>query len=60
MENRNAILNSNDISTDEIIEAFDLDELEEKLDDQLSEEFLELEFLEEEKKRLEIRMLWVK
>ena len=39
MENRNAILNSNDISTDEIIEAFDLDELEEKLDDQLSEEF---------------------
>ncbi|WP_314794649.1 hypothetical protein [Gemella sanguinis] len=52
MENRNAILNSNDISTDEIIEAFDLDELEEKLDDQLSEEFLELEFLEEEKKKI--------
>ncbi len=52
MENRNAILNSNDISTDEIIEAFDLDELEEKLDDQLREEFLELEFLEEEKKKI--------
>lgn len=52
MENRNAILNSNDISNDEIIEAFDLDELEEKLDDQLSEEFLELEFLEEEKKKI--------
>ena len=52
MKNRNEILNSNDISNDELIETFDLDELEEKLDDQLSEEFLELEFLEEEKKKI--------
>lgn len=52
MKNEHAILTSNDISNDEIIEAFDLDELEEKLDDQLSEEFLELEFLEEEKKKI--------
>lgn len=48
MANENAILNSND----GIIEEFNLDELEEKLDNQLSEEFLELEFLEEEKKKI--------
>ena len=52
MKNRNEILNSNDISNDELIEAFDLDKLEEKLENQLSEEFLELEFLEEEKKKI--------
>lgn len=48
MANENAILNSND----GIIEEFNLDELEEKLNNQLSEEFLELEFLEEEKKKI--------
>lgn len=47
--NKNAIFNSND----EIIESFDLDELEEKLDNQLSEELSNLEFLEEEKKKIE-------
>lgn len=52
MKNRNEIFKSNDISNDELIEVFDLDKLEEKLDNQLSEEFLELEFLEEEKKKI--------
>lgn len=47
--NENTIFNSND----EIIESFDLDELEEKLDNQLSEELSNLEFLEEEKKKIE-------
>ena len=46
MANENAILN------DEFTESFDFDELEEKLQSQLEEEFSKLEFLKDEKEKI--------
>ena len=52
MANENAILNEGDILSDEFTETFDFDELEEKLQSQLEEEFSNLEFLKEEKEKI--------
>lgn len=49
MAKENAILNDEDILNYEFTESFDFDELEEKLQNQLEEEFSNLEFLKEEK-----------
>ncbi len=49
MDKENAILHETEIIDDE---AFDLDELEEKLQNQLEEELSDLEFLEEEKAKI--------
>ena len=51
----NAILNDRDKSdlNEEFAESFDFDELEEKLQSELEEEFSNLEFLEEEKEKIE-------
>lgn len=49
MAKENAILNDEDILNEEFTEPFDFYELEEKLQSQLEEEFLNLEFLKEEK-----------
>ena len=51
----NAILNDRDESdlNEEFAESFDFDELEEKLQSELEEEFSNLEFLEEEKEKIE-------
>ena len=52
MAKENAIINDNDIFNEEFTESFDFDELEEKLQSQLEEEFLTLEFLKEEKEKI--------
>ena len=52
MAKENAILNDKDILNDEFTETFDFDELEEKLQSQLEEEFSNLEFLKEEKEKI--------
>ena len=52
MARENAILNDEDILNEEFIESFDFDELEEKLQSQLEEEFLKQEFLKEEKEKI--------
>ena len=52
MAKENAILNDEDISNEEFTESFDFDELEEKLQSQLEEEFSNLEFLKEEKEKI--------
>lgn len=52
MAKENAILNDEDILNDEFTESFDFDELEEKLQNQLEEEFSNLEFLKEEKEKI--------
>lgn len=52
MAKENAIINDNDIFNEEFTETFDFDELEEKLQSQLEEEFSTLEFLKEEKEKI--------
>lgn len=54
MAEENAILNDRDESdlNEEFMESFDFDELEEKLQNELEEEFSNLEFLEEEKEKI--------
>lgn len=49
----NAVFNDQDILSDVFTESFDFDELEEKLQSQLEEEFSNLEFLKEEKEKIE-------
>lgn len=46
------MLNDEDILNEEFTESFDFDELEEKLQSQLEEEFSNLEFLKEEKEKI--------
>lgn len=53
MAKDNAVLNDQDILSDDFTESFDFDELEEKLQSQLEEEFSNLEFLKEEKEKIE-------
>lgn len=53
MAKENAILNDEDILNDEFTESFDFDELDEKLQSQLEEEFSNLEFLKDEKAKIE-------
>lgn len=52
MAKENAILNEEDILNEEFTESFDFDELEDKLQSQLEEEFSNLEFLKEEKEKI--------
>lgn len=52
MAKENAILNDEDILDEEFTESFDFDELEEKLQSQLEEEFSNLKFLKEEKEKI--------
>ena len=52
MAKENAILNKNEQLNEDIMESFDFDELEEKLQRQLEEEFSNLEFLKEEKEKI--------
>lgn len=52
MANENAILNDEDILNEEVTESIDFDELEEKLQGQLEEEFSNLEFLKDEKEKI--------
>ncbi len=52
MAKENAVLNDEDILNEEFTESFDFDELEEKLQSQLEEEFSILEFLKEEKEKI--------
>lgn len=52
MAKENAILNDMDIINAEFTETFDFDELEEKLQSQLEEEFSNLEFMKEEKEKI--------
>lgn len=53
MAKENAILNDEDISNDEVTESFDLDELEKKFQSQIEEGFSNLEFLKDEKDKIE-------
>ena len=52
MAEENAILSDNDDLNEEVLESFDFDELEGKLQSQLEEEFSDLEFLKEEKEKI--------
>lgn len=52
MSKENAVQNYEDISSAELDEVFDLDELEEKLQRQLEDELADMRFLEEEKKKI--------
>lgn len=52
MAKENAILNKNEQLNVDFTESFDFDELEEKLQSQLEEEFSNLEFLKEEKEKI--------
>lgn len=52
MANDNAILNIKEGYDDISFESFDLDELEEKLESQLEEEFADLDFLKDEKEKI--------
>ncbi len=52
MATENAVLNDEDIFNEEFNESFDIDELEEKLQSQLDEDFADLEFLKEEKEKI--------
>lgn len=51
-KNEKAVLNEQDVLTEELPEAFDFDELEAKLQDQLEEELSDLEFLQEEREKI--------
>lgn len=53
MEKENAILNDENLFSEEYNNLLDFDELEEKLQSQLEEEFSSLEFLQEEKAKIE-------
>ena len=52
MENENAVFNKGSQIEEDLTEAFDLDELEEKLQSQLEEELEDMEFLAEEKEKI--------
>lgn len=52
MKSENAVLNNEDVTTEESIDSLSLDELEEKFESQLEEEFSDLEFLKEEKEKI--------
>lgn len=52
MTKENAILNEQDILTEDLSESFDFDELEAKLQSQLEEELSDLEFLKEEREKI--------
>ena len=52
MAKENAILNDEDILNEDFTESFDFDELEEKFQSQLEEEFSNWEFLKEEKEKI--------
>lgn len=52
MAKENAILNDEGILDEEFSESFDFDELEEKLQGELEEEFSNLEFLKEEREKI--------
>lgn len=52
MIKENAVLDKKEQMNEDLIESFDFDELEEKLQSQLEEEFLNLEFLKEEKEKI--------
>lgn len=52
MANKNAYLNENQWSSEDLLDSFDFDELEEKLQSQLEEELGELEFLADEKEKI--------
>lgn len=52
MEKDNAVLNESEILEEELTESFDLNELEEKLQNELGKELSDLEFLKEEKDKI--------
>lgn len=52
MANKNASLDENQWYSEDILDSFDFDELEDKLQSQLEEEFGELEFLADEKEKI--------
>lgn len=52
MAKENAVLDKKEQMNEDLIEFFDFDELEEKLQSQLEEEFSNLEFLKEEKEKI--------
>lgn len=52
MSKENALLNDNDFFCEEFNESIDLEELEEKLQSQLEEEFSDLEFIKEEQEKI--------
>lgn len=52
MDNENAVFNKGSQIEEDLTEAFDLDELEEKLQSQLEEELEDMEFLAEEKEKI--------
>jgi hypothetical protein len=52
MAKENAVLDENQQLTEDLTDSFDFDELEEKLQKQLEEEFADLEFLAEEKETI--------
>lgn len=51
-KNENAVLNEQDVLTEELSEAFDFDELEAKLQGQLEENLADLEFLQNEREQI--------
>ena len=53
MSKENAILNNNDEYNEELLDSFDLDELEEKLQSELETELSDVDFLESEKEKIE-------
>lgn len=52
MAKENAILNTNEKLNEDFTESFDFDELEEKLQNQLEEELVDMQFLAEEKEKI--------
>lgn len=51
-EKKNAVLDENQKLNEDLSDSFDFDELEEKLQSQLEEELVDLEFLQEEKEQI--------
>ena len=52
MRNKNASLDENQWNSEDVLDSFDFDEWEEKLQSQLEEELDDLEFLEDEKEKI--------
>ena len=52
MSRENAIFDEQELTNEVLSDSFDLDELEEKLQSQLDEEFANMQFLEEEKDKI--------
>ena len=52
MGNKNDFLNENQLYSEDMLDSFDLDELEDKLQSQLEEELDGLEFLADEKEKI--------